>query len=64
MRTEVKTEAYYAIELLTEYGWIIQSWSKRKTLELVERNRSEWKREEPWLKLRLVRVKTTWEVVG
>jgi len=62
----VKREVYYAIELMTEYGWITQSWSKRKTLKFVERDLAEWKREEPGMKMRLVRITTTeeMEVVG
>lgn len=62
----MKREVYYAIEMLSDYGWIIQSWSKRTTLRFVERDLAEWKREEPGLKLRLVRVTTTEEreVVG
>lgn len=62
----MKREVYYVVEVMTNDGWIHQGLCKRKTFQFAERDIADWKREDPEVKLRIVRVTTTEEreVVG
>ena len=62
----MKTEVHYVIELGTDSGWVPQTITARFSETKVRRDMESWKREEPEVKLRLVRVTITEEreVVG